>query len=67
MLVSILTQAEFVVLQADSGRNALRIAAKYAGRIDLLLFCDPAGRSTPSTSRLLFGKARITRDVMLSF
>ena len=37
VLVAILKYAKFVVLQANSGPNALKLAANYAGRIALLL------------------------------
>jgi YesN/AraC family two-component response regulator len=37
LVVEILKSAKFHVLQADSGANALRLAADYAGGIDLLL------------------------------
>lgn len=37
VLVASLRKAHFVVLQADSGPKALRLAAEYTGRIDLLL------------------------------
>jgi DNA-binding response OmpR family regulator len=37
VLVATLKNAHFVVLQADSGPKALKLAASYAGKIDLLL------------------------------
>jgi two-component system, cell cycle sensor histidine kinase and response regulator CckA len=37
VVVTILEAAHFVVLQASSGPDAVKIAADYAGRIDLLL------------------------------
>ena len=37
LAVRILQYANFVVLQADSGESALKLAAEYAGTIDLLL------------------------------
>jgi two-component system cell cycle sensor histidine kinase/response regulator CckA len=37
LCVAVLKAANFVVLQASSGPNAIRLAADYAGRIDLLL------------------------------
>jgi two-component system, cell cycle sensor histidine kinase and response regulator CckA len=37
VLVIVLKQANFVVLQANSGPHALKLAASYLGRIDLLL------------------------------
>ena len=37
VLVAILKYANFAVLQANNGPNALKLAANYAGRIDLLL------------------------------
>ncbi len=37
VVVAILKTANFVVLEANSGAHALELAAKYDGRIDLLL------------------------------
>jgi DNA-binding NtrC family response regulator len=37
LVVGILQNAKFHVLQADSGEDALKVALDYAGRIDLLL------------------------------
>jgi hypothetical protein len=37
LVVDILEDAKFHVLQADSGANALKLAIDYAGKIDLLL------------------------------
>ena len=37
LVVETLKGAKFQVLQADSGANALKVAADYAGKIDLLL------------------------------
>jgi two-component system cell cycle sensor histidine kinase/response regulator CckA len=37
LLVKILREANFLVLEADSGAAALKLAADYEGRIDLLL------------------------------
>ena len=37
VVVDILRTANFLVLQADSGYNALALASRYEGRIDLLL------------------------------
>ena len=37
LVVAILKEAGFVVLQASSGNDAISLAADYSGRIDLLL------------------------------
>jgi two-component system cell cycle sensor histidine kinase/response regulator CckA len=37
VVVRILETAEFHVLQANSGLNALKVAGEYPGRVDLLL------------------------------
>jgi two-component system cell cycle sensor histidine kinase/response regulator CckA len=57
VVVAVLENAEFHVLHANSGPNALKLAANYAGRIDMLL----SDLNMPGMSGLELGKT-ITRS-----
>jgi response regulator RpfG family c-di-GMP phosphodiesterase len=66
LVVETLKTANFLVLQADSEATALKVAANYVGRIDLLV----GNSQMPAVARLSFAEAlRKTRpdiSVMLT-
>jgi response regulator RpfG family c-di-GMP phosphodiesterase len=64
-VVRVRNWANFDVLQAASGSDALRVAAKYPGKIDLLLSdVRPPGMSGPHLAELL-KQSRPEMQVML--
>jgi DNA-binding NtrC family response regulator len=65
LVVRVLNWANFDVLQAASGSDALRVAAKYPGKIDLLLSdVKLPGMSGPHLAELL-KQSRPEMQVML--
>jgi DNA-binding response OmpR family regulator len=65
MVAKVLNAANFLVLQASSGATAIKLAANYAGRIDLLLSdVLMAGMSGPDLGEAL-KKTRPDMHVML--
>jgi two-component system, cell cycle sensor histidine kinase and response regulator CckA len=65
LAVRILENANFSVLQADSGETAIKLAAEYAGTIDLLLSdVKMPGMSGPDLGKAL-KKSRPDMHVML--
>ena len=56
VVVAVLKNANFHVLHADSGANALRLAADYVGRIDFLLSdVKMPGMNGPTLAQRLIG------------
>ena len=67
MCVSILEDANFLVLQATSGDDAIKVVSEFAGKIDLLLSdVKMPGMSGPDLAETLKGKRPDIRVMFMS-